>query len=103
MAEEDEAESNGDRSPEDEFSRTKAIGEKTNKGSKDTHLKASKAGRKGYLCIAPAKFLSDWLKKGSKAIEYSTANIKANEGASEYDPPSIKDFFNHRFYKTGLE
>jgi hypothetical protein len=55
------------------------------------------------LGITPAKLLYQWLNKGSKPIEYNTATIEADEKTSEDDPPSIKDFFDHRRYKIPLK
>ncbi|MCJ7775124.1 MAG: hypothetical protein MUP08_01925, partial [Desulfobulbaceae bacterium] len=101
--EEDEPETDRDCSIKNQFSRTKAINEETYERSYESHLETSKAGGKRYLRIAPTKLLSDWFKKGSKPIKHDTAYIEADKKTSQYDPPSIKYFFSHRFYKVSLK
>jgi hypothetical protein len=101
--EEDEPETDRDCPIKNQLSRTKAINEETYERGYEPHLETSKACGKRYLRIAPTKLLSDWFKKGSNPIKYDTAYIEANKKTSQYDPPSIKNSFNHRPYKVSVK
>jgi hypothetical protein len=72
--------------------------EKTYNRGKNPRLKATKAGGKRDLGIAPAKFFLQWFKKGGKAKEDNAAHIETDNETGKYEPPSIKNLaIVHRF------